>query len=227
MKPQEGIGCPSAPLRRGQDGLAFWLQGTMLSVAPVSTKYLSFVNFSVRKINPALAGICIAVACVGLAAKPKVARRQASFLTKHRAEPTCEPYGRNNCEICTRHCQGFERNKSPGGKGSNFWSGALRLLLSPLFPLVGAGLLLRFVEVAATVGSWLPRASHRAFSAFTPWLQPSCASSYCFSHRWWKLDQKHWKKKIIVRQDSWREMLFELFHENTGFEALHFYEKAK
>jgi hypothetical protein len=57
MKPQEGIGCPSAPLRRGPDGLEFWLQGTMLKVAPVSTKYLPFVNSLVKKINPALEGI--------------------------------------------------------------------------------------------------------------------------------------------------------------------------
>ncbi len=125
MKPQEGIGCPSAPLRRGPDGLAFWLQGTMLSVAPVSTKYLSFVNLSVRKINPALAGkgIAVAVACVGLAAKLKVARRQASFLTKHRVEPTCEPYGRNNCEICTRHCQGLEVRVE---RGATFGAGRYR-----------------------------------------------------------------------------------------------------
>jgi hypothetical protein len=41
----------------------------MFKVAPVSTKYLSFVNSSVKKINPALAGKCIAmaVACVGMA----------------------------------------------------------------------------------------------------------------------------------------------------------------
>ena len=44
---------------------------------------------------------------------------------------------------------------------------ALPPLLSPLFPLLGAGLLLRCVEVAATVGSWPPRASHRASAAFT------------------------------------------------------------
>jgi hypothetical protein len=56
MKPQEGMVCPSAPLSRGPDGLEFWLQGTMLKVAPVSTKYLSFVSSSVRKISPALAG---------------------------------------------------------------------------------------------------------------------------------------------------------------------------
>jgi hypothetical protein len=73
MKPQEGIGCPSAPLRRGRDGLEFWLQGTMLKFAPISIKYLSFVNLSIRKINPALARNCItmAVACVGMAAEPR------------------------------------------------------------------------------------------------------------------------------------------------------------
>jgi hypothetical protein len=40
------------------------------------------------------------------------------------------------------------------------------LLLSPLFPLLGAGLLLCCVEAAATVGSWPPQASHRASAAF-------------------------------------------------------------
>jgi hypothetical protein len=84
MKPQEGIGCPSDPLRRGPDGLEFWLQGTMLKVAPVSTKYLSFVNSPIRKINPALAVKCIAmaVAYVGMAAEPEVARRLISFPTE-------------------------------------------------------------------------------------------------------------------------------------------------
>ncbi len=122
MKPQEGKGCPSAPFRRGPHGLEFWLQGTTLKVAPVSTKYLSFVNSSVKKINPALAGKCMAmaVACVGLAAERKVVWRQASFPTKHRADHTCEPYGRSNCEIYTRHCQGFEKNRSQGGKGGSF-----------------------------------------------------------------------------------------------------------
>jgi hypothetical protein len=61
------MGCPSAPLRRGPDGPEFWLQGTMLRVAPVSSKYLSLVNLSVKKIKPVFAGKCIAVAvaCVG------------------------------------------------------------------------------------------------------------------------------------------------------------------
>ncbi len=66
----EGIGCPSAPLRRGPDRLGLRLQGTKLKVAPVSTKYLSLVNSSVRKISPAFAGKCMAVA-VAVAAEPR------------------------------------------------------------------------------------------------------------------------------------------------------------
>ncbi len=71
----------SAPLRRGPDGLEFWLQGPMLKVAPVSNKNLSFVNSSVKKIKPVCAGKCIAVAvaCVGKAAKPKVVWRHLVF----------------------------------------------------------------------------------------------------------------------------------------------------
>jgi hypothetical protein len=75
----------------GPDGLEFWLQGTLLNVAPVSTNMcLSLVSSSVRKISPALAGKCIAmaVACVELAAEPEVFRRQASFPTKHRVKHT-------------------------------------------------------------------------------------------------------------------------------------------
>ncbi len=81
MNPQEGISCLSAPFRRGPDALEFWLQGTMLKVAPVLTKYLSFVSLSVRKISPALAGKCIAVAVayVGLAAGPKVVGSKLVF----------------------------------------------------------------------------------------------------------------------------------------------------
>jgi hypothetical protein len=37
IKPQEGMGCPSAPLRRGLDGLEFWLQGPMLKVQSCSS----------------------------------------------------------------------------------------------------------------------------------------------------------------------------------------------
>jgi hypothetical protein len=70
-------------------------------------------------------------------------------------------------------------NENLGGKGGDFWGrhllgGALPPRLLPLFPLLGAGLLLRCVEAASTVGSWPPQASHRASAAFTmaaavPW----------------------------------------------------------
>jgi hypothetical protein len=56
----------------------------MLKVASVSTKYLSLVNSSVKKIKPAFAGKCkaVAVACVGKAAEPKEIWRRISFLTR-------------------------------------------------------------------------------------------------------------------------------------------------
>jgi hypothetical protein len=144
MNPQEGIGCLSASLRRGPDGQEFWLQGTMLKVASVSTKCLSLVSLSVRKIHPALAGKCIAVAvaCVGMATEPKGVWWLVSFSTKHRMKHSCEPCGRNNCEIYRCHWQGFEMNKNQGGKGATFRAG-VAALLSPRFLLLGAGLLLR------------------------------------------------------------------------------------
>ncbi len=85
------MGWPSAPLRRGPDELEFWLQGTTLKVALVSIKYLPLVDSSVKKIKPAFAGKCIAVAvaCVGKAAEPKEVRQRISFTTKDRVECTC------------------------------------------------------------------------------------------------------------------------------------------
>jgi hypothetical protein len=41
------------------------------------------------------------------------------------------------------------------------------------------------------------------------------------------VNQKHGEKKVVVRGNSWREMLFELPHEHTGFEALHFHGEVK
>jgi hypothetical protein len=83
-KPQEGTGWPSAPLSRGPDGPALDKQGTTLNVAPVSAKYLSFVKSSVRKIRPAFAGKCmaVAVACVDSAAEPVRVWRRFSFPNK-------------------------------------------------------------------------------------------------------------------------------------------------
>jgi hypothetical protein len=59
----------NAPWRRGLDGLVFDAHGILLNVAPMSTKYLSLVNLSVRKISPAFPGkgMAVAVACAGVA----------------------------------------------------------------------------------------------------------------------------------------------------------------
>jgi hypothetical protein len=90
-KTPRGDGLALCPFKKGQVGLEFWLQGTMLKVAPVSTKYLSLVSSSVKNIKPAFAGKCkaVTVACVEKAAEPKGVRRQISFPTKNRAECTC------------------------------------------------------------------------------------------------------------------------------------------
>ncbi len=114
----------SAGSLRGPDGLEFWLQGIILKVASESTRYLSLVNSSMREINLALVGKCIAmaVACVGMAAEPKVVWRLVSFLTKHRAKHTCEPCGHSSCEIYRCHYQGFGRKINQCRKGGNFWS---------------------------------------------------------------------------------------------------------
>jgi hypothetical protein len=53
------------------------------------------------------------------------------------------------------------------------------------------------------------------------------ASFYHFSHGRRPANEKHGQKKICVREDSWREMLFELPHKNTGLEALHFHGKVE
>jgi hypothetical protein len=57
-------------------------------------------------------------------------------------------------------------NENLCGKGTTVGADVTPLL-SPLFPLLGAGLLFCCVEVAATVGLWPPRASHRASAALT------------------------------------------------------------
>jgi hypothetical protein len=77
-------------LRRGPDELDFAVQGTMLKVAPVSTKYLSLVSSSVRKISLAFAGKCIAVAvaCVDIAAELVRVHRLFSFPIRYRVKYT-------------------------------------------------------------------------------------------------------------------------------------------
>ncbi len=90
MNPQEGTGCPSAPLRRGPDGVVLELQGTIINVAPVSNKYLSRVSSAVRKMSPAFAGksVAVAVVCVDVAAEPVRVWRLFSFPSKYRVKYT-------------------------------------------------------------------------------------------------------------------------------------------
>jgi hypothetical protein len=168
MKSQEGISCPSAPLRRGPDGLEFWLQGTMLKVAPVSTKYLSLVSSSVRKISPALAGNCIAVAvaCVGLAAEPTVVWRQAVFQPSTGWSTPVSLVGIIIMKFTHAIARVLKGLKVRVGRGATFGA-CVTTRLSHLFLLLGAGLLLRRVMAAATVVLWPPRASHRTSAAFT------------------------------------------------------------
>ncbi len=98
------IGCLSGPLRKGPDGQEIAVQGTLLKVALVSTKYLSLANSSVSsviKISLAFAGKCIAVAVssAGMAAEQERVQLQFSFLTNYRVRHTCEPCWHNNCDI--------------------------------------------------------------------------------------------------------------------------------
>jgi hypothetical protein len=117
------------------------VQRIMLKVAPVSTKNLSLVNSSERKISPALAGKCIAVAvaCAGMAAEPERVRQHFSFLSKYKVQYTCVFYWSNNCETCTCHWQGSEKSGKQGGR---LLERALPFLASLVFLPVGAGLLL-------------------------------------------------------------------------------------
>jgi hypothetical protein len=121
-KPQEGIGWQSAPLRRGPDLLAMDVQGTLLNVAPVSTKYLSLVNLSVRKMRPAFAKKCMAVevTCAEFAAEALRVRRCFSFLTRNTGKCTCVLCRCRSCEICTSHCLDFEKKRSRSRKEENF-----------------------------------------------------------------------------------------------------------
>jgi hypothetical protein len=57
------------------------------------------------------------------------------------------------------------KTEKPCLEGGRLFEQALLPLFSPLFPPTGARLLLRLVMAAATVGLWLPRASHKVSAA--------------------------------------------------------------
>ncbi len=112
----------------------------MLKVAPVSTKYLSLVNSSVKNIKPALAGKCIAMAeaCVGKAAEPKGVRRRISFLTKNRAECTCSPIGVVVVKYSHAIARVLKRMEIWVGKRVTFGAGVIAPFAASL-PAAGSG----------------------------------------------------------------------------------------
>jgi hypothetical protein len=80
----------------------------MLKVAPVLNKYLTFVSENNQscigwEVHSRGSGVC------WIGHELKVVQWQAFFPTKHRVKHTCEPCGRSNYEIYTRHCRGFEK----------------------------------------------------------------------------------------------------------------------
>jgi hypothetical protein len=144
-----------------------------------------------------------------VAAEPKVVRRLISFPNKHRAECTCEPYGRSSYKIYRCHCQGFERNRKIwGGGGATF----------------GVGITAPFVASPPAVGSRAPTSlsrggrDHRIVAASSIpqgicGLQQGCgcrvvASYYCFTHGRGKANKEQGQKKIIVRRGTGWKMLF-------------------
>ncbi len=100
------------------------LQGKILNVARVSTKYLSLVNLFVRKMRPAFAGKCtaVAVAFAEFAAEPVRVLRHFSFPTKSRGKCSCVFCCHKSCETCTCHCPGFEKITNQSQKEDDFWN---------------------------------------------------------------------------------------------------------
>lgn len=167
MKPQEGVSRPLAPLRRGPDSLLLDLQGTMLNVALVSTKYLSLVDSLVRKVNQASVGKCMVVAmvCAAVVAKLTGAQWLASFPTRSKGQGNVWPSVQF---VLPAHAipRVFELLKGGGGRRAiSDW--ASPPLLSSFFHLAGVGLPLCQVMAVATIGSWPPRASYKAPASLT------------------------------------------------------------
>jgi hypothetical protein len=115
MKPQEGMGKPFVPLSRGRDGLLSDLVGTMLNVAPVSTKYLSYSSSFCQS---GISGqICEGNAWwwqwhVLLLRAPSCKELGAAFSEKVQGSTHILPLPHKNCGIYTCYCQGFEFVKS-------------------------------------------------------------------------------------------------------------------
>ena len=109
MNPQVGIGLPFAPLRIGPDGLSFELCGTMLKVAPVTTKKLFIEISSFKKSNSAFVGKDIAVAALTLlSAELGRLGGHFTFPTGCKGEHICSPLHRSSFETCTSRWAGSE-----------------------------------------------------------------------------------------------------------------------
>jgi hypothetical protein len=91
-----------------KQGARLDVQGTILNVASASTKYLLFVNSSVRRMKPAFAGKCmdVSVARVKSAAGPVRVWRRFSFPNKSRGK-----------------CPGFGERKIRAGRRTTFGMG--------------------------------------------------------------------------------------------------------
>ncbi len=153
--------------------------------------------------------------------------RHFSFLTKHRVRHTCEPCWHNNCEIYTCHCQGFEKSRNLGGKGVSFGTGVAAPFVACLTAVrrraptsLNHGSHDRRVVAASSISLGV-RSLHNGCGCLV------VASSYSFTHGRQQANEKHCQEEICVRRNARRQVLFELPHENTWLEALHFHGEAE
>ncbi len=113
-------------MRMEPDGLFLELSGIMLNVALVSTKYMSLVSTSVRKIKPELVGKCtaVAMASVGIeAVKPSGARRHLSYTNNYKVSNSlllCSP---KNSVSYTCHWRDFRTYGRGLGQMGDFVGG--------------------------------------------------------------------------------------------------------
>jgi hypothetical protein len=112
--------------RAGWAGIGCACAGNnILNVAPVSTKYLSFVNSSFKKMRPAFAGKCmaVAVACLDSAAEPVKVWQRFSFPKRSREKCTLMLCCLESCDIYTCHYLGFGKQKNLSRREDDFWKG--------------------------------------------------------------------------------------------------------
>ncbi len=108
----------------------------------------------------------VAVACVDSAAELVRVRQRFSFLNTSRGKSLVNFVAVKVVKLTHAIVRILERKKLEP-EGGRLLEQALLFLLSLFLLLAGAGLLLCWVMAAATVGSWPPRASHKASTALT------------------------------------------------------------